>query len=120
MFKKFQPIAASLAPNYTFKDIKIASEYLMPWKWRKLKKGENPKKLEKKIKKYLNCESAPKNHLVHSGQAISFDSGRSGFYVILKCLGIKEGEEVILQAFTTVALSNVIMWHKATPVFVDI
>ncbi len=110
MFKRFQPIAASFAPNYTAKDILIASKFLfLPWKWKKLQKGEKPKKLEKKIKKCLDCESA-----------ISFDSGRSGLYTILKCLEIKEGDEVILQAFTTVALSNVIMWHKAKPVFVDI
>ncbi|MCK5590794.1 MAG: DegT/DnrJ/EryC1/StrS family aminotransferase, partial [Candidatus Pacebacteria bacterium] len=89
MFKKFQPIAASLAPNYTFKDIKIAFEYLMPWKWNKLQKGKKPKKLEKKIRKCLDCECA-----------ISFDSGRSGLYTILKCLGIKDGDEIILQAFT--------------------
>ena len=109
MFKRFQPIAASLAPNYTFKDIKIASEYLMPWKWEKLQKGKKPKKLEKKIRKCLNRE-----------HAISFDSGRSGLYTILKCLGIKDGDEVILQAFTTVALPNVIMWRGAKPIFVDI
>ena len=121
MFKRFQPIAASFAPNYTAKDILIASKFLfLPWKWKKLQKGEKPKKLEKKIKKCLDCESAPKNSDTYLGQAISFDSGRSGLYTILKCLEIKEGDEVILQAFTTVALSNVIMWHKAKLVFVDI
>ncbi len=110
MFKKFQPIAASLAPNYTFKDIKIASKFLfLPWRWKKLQKGGKPKKLEKKIKKCLDCECV-----------IGFDSGRSGLYTILKCLGIKDGDEVILQAFTTVALPNVIMWCGAKPVFVDI
>jgi dTDP-4-amino-4,6-dideoxygalactose transaminase len=135
MFKKFQPIAASLAPNYTLQDVLIASKYLfLPWNWSKLRKGKKPKKLEKKIRQCLDCEMSPKNlrqladhsgqapqnRYAHAGQAISFDSGRSGLYTILKCLGIKKDDEVILQAFTTVALPNVIMWHGAKPVFIDI
>jgi dTDP-4-amino-4,6-dideoxygalactose transaminase len=67
------------------------------------------RKLERKFCEYIN-----------SRWAISFDSGRSGLYAILKCLGIKDYDEVILQAFTTVALSNVIQYCGAKPVFVDI
>jgi len=109
MFKKFQPIASSLAPNYTIWDVLIAQKYLLPWNWRKLQKGKNSRKLERKFCEYLN-----------SRWGISFESGRSGLYAILKCLEIKDYDEVILQAFTTVALSNVIQYCGAKPIYVDI
>lgn len=110
MFKKFQPIASSLAPNYTIWDVLIAQKYLfLPWNWGKLQEGKNSRKLERKFCEYIN-----------SRWAISFDSGRSGLYAILKCLKIKDGDEIILQAFTTVALPNIIKWRGAKPVYIDI
>jgi len=109
IFKKFQPIASAFAPNYTFWDCLIAGKYLLPWNWGKLQKGKNYRRLERKFCEYMQAR-----------WAISFDSGRSGFYAILKCLEIKDYDEVILQAFTTVALPNVIGWCGAKPVFVDI
>ena len=110
MFKTFQPIASSLAPNYTIWDVLIASKCLfLPWNWRKLQKGKNSRKLERKFCSYIS-----------SKWAISFDSGRSGLYAILKCLEIKDYDEIILQAFTTVALSNAIKWCGAKPVYIDI
>jgi len=109
IFKKFQPIASAFAPNYTFWDCLIAGKYLLPWNWGKLQKGKNYRRLERKFCEYMQAR-----------WAISFDSGRSGFYAILKCLEIKDYDEVILQAFTTVALPNVIGWCGAKSVFVDI
>ncbi len=110
IFKKFQPIASAFAPNYTLWDCLIAKKYLfLPWHWQHLQEGKNPKLLEEKFCKYLGSRSA-----------ISFDSGRSGFYAILKCLGIKDYDEIILQAFTTVALPNAIIWCGAKPIFADI
>ena len=109
IFKKFQPIASAFAPNYTFWDCLIAGKYLLPWNWNKLQKGKNYRKLERKFCEYMQ-----------SRLATSFDSGRSGFYAILKCLEIKDYDEIILQAFTTVALPNAIQWCGAKPVFVDI
>ncbi len=109
MFKKFQPIASAFAPNYTIWDVLIASKYLLFWNLTKLQNGKNSRKLERKFCEYMD-----------SRWAISFDSGRSGLYAILKCLKIKDHDEIILQAFTTVALSNVIQWCKATPVYVYI
>lgn len=110
IFKTFQPIASAFAPNYTFWDVLIAKKYLLlPWKWVNILEGKNSRKLERKFCEYMG-----------SRWAVSFDSGRSGFYAILKCLGIKDYDEVILQAFTTVALPNVIIWCGAKPVYVDI
>ena len=110
LFKKFQPVASSLAPNYTVWDVLIAQKYLLlPWNWRKLQRGKNSRKLERKFCEYINCR-----------WAVSFDSGRSGLYAILKCLEVKDYDEIILQAFTTVALPNIIQWCGAKPVYVDI
>ncbi len=53
-------------------------------------------------------------------KAASLDSGRSGLYAIFEAMGIGEGDEVILQAFTTVALSNVIKVFGAVPIYTDI
>lgn len=110
ILKIFQPIASAFAPNYTIWDCLIAKKYLfLPWKWNKILEGDNSRLLEDKFQNYLSVK-----------YAISFDSGRSGFYAILKCLGIKDYDEVILQAFTTVALPNAIIWCGAKPVYVDI
>ena len=109
IFKRLQPIASAFAPNYTILDVFIAGKYLFPWNWTKLQDGKNSRRLERRFCEYMD-----------SRWAISFDSGRSGLYAILKCLKIKDHDEVILQAFTTVALSNVIQWCKATPVYIDI
>ena len=106
MFKIFQPIASAFAPNYTLRDVLIAVKYLFfPWNWTKLQKGKHRRKMERKFCEFLDCR-----------WAIGFDSGRSGLYAILRYLEIGKKDEVILQAFTTVALPNVIMWHGAKPV----
>jgi dTDP-4-amino-4,6-dideoxygalactose transaminase len=49
-----------------------------------------------------------------------FWKGRVALYAILKALEIKEGEEVILPAFTCVVVANPILYLKAKPVYVDI
>jgi perosamine synthetase len=50
----------------------------------------------------------------------TYESARSGLYFLFKTLGIKKGDEVIVQAFTCVAVVNPIRWVGAEPVFVDI
>ena len=110
MFKIFQPIASAFAPNYIWKDVLIASSYLfLPWNWTKFQKGKYRRRLERKFCEFLDCR-----------WAISFDSGRSGFAAILECLKINKGDEVLLQAFTTVALPNAIRRRGAKPIYLDI
>lgn len=109
ILKDFQPIASAFAPNYTLRDCLIAGKCLLPWNYKKLQEGSNSRKLERKFCEYINIR-----------WAISFDSGRSGLYAILKSLEIKDYDEIILQAFTTVALGNVIQWCGAKPVYIDI
>jgi dTDP-4-amino-4,6-dideoxygalactose transaminase len=46
--------------------------------------------------------------------------GRVALYAILKAMNIKEGDEVIVPAFTCVVVPNAILYLKAKPVYVDI
>lgn len=53
-------------------------------------------------------------------QIFTYWKGRVGLYAILKSLNIKEGDEVIIPAFTCVVVPNAIIYLKAKPVYVDI
>lgn len=102
------PIAAAFAPNYILEDFLIAARYYCAAE-RTLREGENISRLEEAFAKYMGTAGA-----------VSFDSGRSGFWAILEAMGVGKDDEIILQAFTTVALSNVIRSFGAVPVYTDI
>lgn len=57
--------------------------------------------------------------LVGDGSASSFASGRMAFYALMKVLGIGEGDEVILTAFTCSVMPNAIMKLGGRPVYAD-
>lgn len=101
-------IAISLSPNTEFDDVLLALKILlMPWMWGSSRKSND---LENKFTKITGL----------TGHAISINSGRSGLYLILKALGIGKGDEVIVQAFTCVAVPNSSLWLGAKPVYADI
>ena len=52
--------------------------------------------------------------------AVAVNSGTSGLHLIVKALGIGEGDEVITASFSFVASTNCFMMEGAKPVFVDI
>ena len=52
--------------------------------------------------------------------AVAVNSGTSGLHLIVKALGIGEGDEVITASFSFVASANCFMMEGAKPVFVDI
>jgi perosamine synthetase len=49
-----------------------------------------------------------------------FWRGRVALYAILRALGIGRGDEVVVPAFTCVAVPNAILYADATPIYVDI
>lgn len=99
-------IAISLSPNTEKRDVLLAVKLLFsPWLWLK---GETIKKVERAFKKHFSAK-----------YAVSFNSGRSAEYAILKAIGIKKGDEVLIQAFTCVVVPNSIFWLGAKPVYVD-
>jgi dTDP-4-amino-4,6-dideoxygalactose transaminase len=102
----FKPISISLSPNVEKDDVKLALNLLIrPWLWRK---GKAIAQLEDEFKKYLGVK-----------YAVSFNSGRSSFFAILKSLELQEKDEVLLQAFTCNAVPNPVLWAEMEPVYVD-
>ena len=71
--------------------------------------GPRTKNLERELTKYCGCE-----------ETIALNSATSGLELILRWFGVKEGDEVILPAYTYCATANVIIHCGAKPVFVDI
>lgn len=95
-------ISASLSPNTEPDDVLLALKTLFnPWKWQR-------------------GEALAGVRQWFGGEITLFSSGRVALYAILKSFGIGEGDEVIIQAFTCVALPNSILWVGAKPVYVDI
>jgi len=93
-------ISCSLSPNTEVDDVLLALRLLFaPWRW---KRGTAIGKVEAKF------------------HGVSFNSGRSALYAILQSYNIGRGDEVILQAFTCVAVADAIFRTGATPVFTDI
>lgn len=102
----FKPISISLSPNIQQDDVIVALKLLIqPWKW---KRGEAIKVFEEEFKNYIGTK-----------HAISFNSGRSSLYSILKNLNFKHGDEILLQAFTCNAVPNPILWADLNPVYLD-
>lgn len=71
----------------------------------------NEKEFKEKIAAFLNC----------SPDSIFFYwKGRVALYTILKAIGVKPGDEVLLPGFTCVVVPNAIIYTGAKPVYVDI
>src|SRR5260221_1891896 len=102
-----RPIAIGLAPNIQKQDGILAFELLFDFT--KYKKGVAIVQLEKWFEKYF-----------HVSTSVGFTSGRGALYAILTSLDIGKGDEVILQAFTCVAVAQASFSTGATPVYADI
>ena len=52
--------------------------------------------------------------------ALAVNSATAGLHLALLCLGVGEGDEVIVPSYTFAACANTICWTGAKPVFADI
>jgi perosamine synthetase len=52
--------------------------------------------------------------------AVAVNSGTSALHLIIRALGIGEGDEVITTPFSFISSANCILYERARPVFVDI
>jgi dTDP-4-amino-4,6-dideoxygalactose transaminase len=96
----------NLAPNTQFLDaLKAVFLILTPWRF---KKGTASLKVERFFSEMLPGHTA-----------FTFESGRTSLHAILTAMDIRNGDEVLLQAYTCVAVPEPILWVGATPVFVD-
>ncbi|MBI3510846.1 MAG: DegT/DnrJ/EryC1/StrS aminotransferase family protein [Bacteroidetes bacterium] len=71
--------------------------------------GPKTKLFEKKLSEYYGAPAT-----------LCLNSATAGLEIILRWFGVKEGDEVILPAYTYSATANVIVHCGATPVFVDV
>ena len=102
-----RPIAISLSPNTEPDDIRRAWQTLLkPQAW---KKPNVVDALEKQLTKYLNNYSVA-----------MVSSGRRALYDVMKAYDIGKHDEVILQAFTCIAVPAAVQWTGATAVYADI
>ena len=89
--------------NLIFKEIKKVI------KFNDFTLGKNVDKFEEKIKKLLK-----------SKYVISVGSGTDAIMLSLKCIGVREGDEVITTPYTFYATIGAIVTLGAKPVFVDV
>lgn len=101
----FQNIPLS-RPDINEQDINLVNNVLRSGK---LVQGEYVSKLEEEFK---NSHG--------SSHAIVVSNATAALHLSLKILGIKEGDEVIVPAFSYIATANVVELVGATPIFVDI
>jgi len=71
--------------------------------------GEYIRQFEEEFSRYVGVS-----------HAFSFGAGRMAFYAILKAMGVKEGDEVILPGYTCVVVPNAVVYCGARPVYLDI
>jgi len=93
-------------PDITEKEYKAVLEVL---KTSHLSLGKKYLEFEKLMAKFAGVK-----------YAVVVNSGTSGLHLIIRALGIKEGDEVITTPFSFIASSNCILFERAKPIFVDI
>ncbi len=71
--------------------------------------GPRTKQFEKKLSLYCGNKAT-----------LCVNSATAGLEIMLRWFGVKEGDEVILPAYTYSATANVVIHCGATPVFVDV
>ncbi len=71
--------------------------------------GPKLKEFEDKFAKFIGTK-----------YAIAVNSGTSGLHLVIRAMGIKEGDEVITSPFSFIASANCALFEKAKPVFIDI
>lgn len=107
MFITRKPIFISLSPNTESDDVWLALRFLLqPWQWFC---GNAREEAESHFRKLLGVK-----------YAFAFESGRSALYALLESILLEKGEEVLLQAYTCVAVPNAVLWAGAKPVYIDV
>lgn len=102
-----RPIFTFFGPNYEREDVNLSLRIL--WKKKTWHNDEPVRELEKKASDFFKVPFA-----------CAFSSGRDALYEILRALHLKNGDEVLLQAYTCVVVPNAILAAGGTPKYVDI
>lgn len=100
-------IAIAISPNTENDDVVLSLRLLLrPWRWFR---GTSTQKVKEWFRRRYETP-----------YAITANSGRSALFLLLKAFDIGPGDEVIVQAFTCVAVPNSVLWVGAKPIYVDI
>lgn len=100
-----RPIAISISPNTDATDVLLAArELARPWTW-----------ADEADTRALEARFGAR----FGGRAFAFESARSGLYAVLAAMRLCPEDEVLLQAFTCVAVPNAVLWAGGRPVYVD-
>ena len=94
------------SPDITESDIEAVVDVL---KTPRLSLGPKLVEFENKMAEYIGVD-----------YAVAVNSGTSALHLIVRALGIKDGDEVITTPFSFIASANCILFERAKPVFVDI
>ncbi len=90
-------------------DNKTIDEVVVALKSGWITTGPKTKLFEKEVTAYCN-----------SKVSVALNSATAGLELVLRWFGVKEGDEVILPAYTYCATANVVVHCGAKPVFVDV
>ena len=102
-----RPLLIGLSPNTTSDDVRLSLSLLAnPLSWTT---GPMLQKLTTSLSTYFNGASV-----------FLFDSGRTSLTTGLQALDLQSDDEVLLQAFTCIAVPQAVKKADATPIFVDI
>ena len=93
-------------PDINEEDVRVVVGVL---KSGRLSMGPYTERFEKAISEYVNAKH---------GVAVS--SGTAGLHLVLKAMGVKRGDYMIVPSFTFVASANVAVYEGAIPLFVDV
>jgi len=93
-------------PTINKRDIEAVSEVIRSGK---LSQGQKVEEFEKSLASYIGVKGA-----------VALSSGTAALHLSLLCLGIREGDEVIIPSYTCSALLNAVMITGAVPRFADI
>ncbi len=100
-------IYTSLAPNLQSDDVWLSlGLILQPWRWIS---GQSAARLAANI-----------GQMHGASYARAFATGRGALDAILESADIGRGDDVLLQAYTCVAVPEPVLWRGARPVYVDI
>lgn len=100
-------IFTGFSPNTRAEDVSLACKLIFLWQWQ-LVTSQSVKKLEQWFREYYGVSDA-----------YAVDSGRSALQIALAAGGIGPGNEVLVQAFTCMVVSNAVTNLGAVPVYVD-
>ena len=72
------------------------------------------------VGKYVNLFEEKTSHYIGIKRSIAVVNGTSALQVCLRLIGVKSGEEVLMQSLTFIATANAVSYLNAKPIFIDV